>query len=298
MEDTTNQKCGYVAVLGRPNAGKSSLLNHIAGEKVTMVSKKAQATRKRMNIIITHKNAQIIFVDTPGIHKKERMLNKFMLNEAIKAIGDSDLNLFLAPVTDSLDGYEEFLELTKDKDIPHILVLTKVDRVSQERVLKKIKEYQKYQDKFLALVPYSIKSEQSKERLLDLIAKNLPNHPWLFDSELLTTSHIRDIYRELIREAIFDNFSDEIPYESDVVIDAIDEGEKLDRVYATIIVEKEQQKGIVIGKRGEAIKRVGISARKKLEESAQKKIFLDLKVAVKKNWSKKRGFLEELGYIF
>ncbi len=293
-----NQKAGFVAVVGRPNAGKSTLLNYLAEYKLAMVSKKAQATRKRMNIIVMHKNTQIIFVDTPGIHQKEKLLNRFMLDEALKALGDSDLHLFLAPVNDSLEHYEEFLELRKKKNIPHIVLLTKVDRVSNERVLKKLQEYSKYANEFEAIIPFSVKKGGSKEQLLNEISKYLPEHPWLYDSELLTTENIRDIYKELIREAIFEKLSEEIPYESDVIIEKIDEQENLDIVMATIVVEKETQKRMIIGKKAQTIKRVGKYAREQMEEFSGKKIYLDLNVSVKKGWSKNRKFLEDLGYIF
>ncbi len=131
-------KAGFVAVVGRPNAGKSTLLNHIVGEKLAMVSKKAQATRKRMNIIVMHGDTQIIFVDTPGIHEKERLLNQFMLDEALKAMGDSDLIIFLAPVTDKLTEYEKFLKLSQAKGVKHIVVLTKIDHVKQGDILAKL----------------------------------------------------------------------------------------------------------------------------------------------------------------
>ncbi len=293
MEET---KAGYVALIGRPNAGKSTLLNWLLGEKIAMVSHKQQATRKRLYAIVMHKNAQIIFIDTPGLHEKERLLNKFMLEEALKAIGDCDLILFLAPVTDPLKHYEKFLELSQGR--PHILVLTKIDTVDNAKLLAKIAEYQKYQDKFLELVPVSVKKNIGKEELLDSIIKYLPKHPYYYDPELLTTENIRDIYKELIREAIFENVSDEIPYESDVVIEKIEESPTLDRVYAMIIVEKPSQKGIIIGKKGETIKRIGRAARKLLEEFSQKKIYLELFVVVKKGWTKSKKELENIGYIF
>jgi len=292
------QKAGFVAVVGRPNAGKSTLLNHLAEYKLAMVSKKAQATRKRMNIIVMHKNTQIIFVDTPGIHKKEKLLNRFMLDEALKALGDSDLHLFLAPVNDPISHYEEFLELRKDKNIPHIVLLTKVDRATNEKVLKKLSEYSKYANEFKAIIPFSVKRGGSKEQLLDEVSKYLPEHPWLYDSELLTTENIRNIYKELIREAIFEKISDEIPYESDVVIDKIDEQDNIDIVTASIVVEKDTQKRMIIGKGAQSIKRVGMYARKEMEEFSGKKIYLDLNVTVKKGWSKSKDLLEDLGYIF
>ena len=293
MEKT---KAGYVALIGRPNAGKSTLLNWLLGEKIAMVSHKAQATRKRLYAIVMHENAQIIFIDTPGLHEKERLLNKFMLEEALKAIGDCDLILFLAPVSDDIKYYEKFLELAKNR--PHILVLTKIDLVDNAKLLAKIAEYQKYQDRFLELVPISVKKNIGKKDLLDCIVKYLPEHPYYYDPELLTTENIRDIYKELIREAIFDNVSDEIPYESDVVIEKIEESPTLDRVFAMIIVEKPSQKGILIGKKGETIKRIGKDARRLLEEFSQKKIFLNLFVVVKKGWTKSKKELEKIGYIF
>ena len=297
LDKTTGTKAGFVAVVGRPNAGKSTLLNHLVGEKLAMVSKKAQATRKRMNIIVMHKNAQIIFVDTPGIHKKERLLNQFMLDEALKAMGDSDLILFLAPASDKLTEYEKFLALPQSKNLKHIIVLTKIDHIKQGDLLKKLGEYQKYQERFEAIIPFSVNKGVGKKQLLDEIARHLPDSPFLYDTEILTTDNIRDIYKELIREAIFENLSDEIPYESDVTIERIEESDEMDRIYATVVVEKETQKGIIVGNKGETIKRVGKSARKQIEFFSGKRIYLNLFVAVKKGWSKDRELLEEFGYI-
>ncbi len=295
--DRTDTKAGFVAVVGRPNAGKSTLLNHVVGEKLAMVSKKAQATRKRMNIIVMHDDTQIIFVDTPGIHEKERLLNQFMMDEALKAMGDADLIVFLAPVTDKLTEYEKFLALAQAKGVKHMIVLTKIDHVKNIDILKKLGEYQKYQDQFEAIIPFSVNKKVGKKQLLDEIAKFLPDSPFFYDTEILTTDNIRDIYKELIRESIFENLSDEIPYESDVTIEKIDEEEHMDRVYATIVVEKETQKGIIVGQQGVGIKRVGKLAREQMEHFAGKKIFLDLHVSVKKGWSKNRESLEEFGYI-
>jgi len=301
-KEEIDTKAGFVAVVGRPNAGKSTLLNHVVGEKLTMVSKKAQATRKRMNIIVMHedmygKESQIIFVDTPGIHEKEKLLNQFMMDEVMKAIGDADLIVFLAPITDKLTEYEKFLKMSERKSTKHIVLLTKMDHVKQGDILKKLGEYQKYQDRFEAIIPFSVNKKVGKSQLLDEISKHLPTSPFLFDTEILTTDNIRDIYKELIRESIFENLSDEIPYESDVTIEKIDETDTLDTVYATIVVEKDTQKGMIVGQKGEGIKRVGKFARQQMEIFSGKKIFLDLHVSVKKGWSKNRDGLEEFGYI-
>ncbi len=288
-------KAGFVSLIGRPNAGKSTLMNSLLGEKIAMVSQKANATRKRSNAIVMHKDTQIIFVDTPGLHEKEKILNQYMLDEALKAMGDCDLIVYLAPVTDNLEHYEKFLQLNDNK-VKHIVVISKIDQVSQEKLLKKIFQYNKYSDNFEALIPIAIAKKIGHDDLLDIISKKLPNSPYLYDPEDLTSELVRDIYAGFVREAIFENISDEIPYESDVIIDSIEEDNKIDKIYATIIIEKESQKGIIIGKSGEAIKRIGKSAREKIEKLSTKKAYLNLQVSVKKGWSKDKAFLEEIGY--
>lgn len=290
-------KCGFVATVGRPNAGKSSLLNWLVGEKINMVSHKANATRKRSNVIVMHGNDQIVFVDTPGLHEKEKLINQFMLEEALKAIGDCDLILFLAPVTDKISHYEEFLK-KNTKNTKHILVLTKTDFVQKSDVVSKIQEYEQYSDKYETIIPISIKKGAKQNIILDEVVKHLPVSPALFDTEIITTSHLREIYKEFIRESVFENISDEIPYEADVIIDKIEEKPNVDVIKATVIVEKSSQKGMIIGKKGEAIKRIGLNARKKIERLSQKKCYLELFVSVKKGWSKNKSSLKDMGYNF
>jgi len=287
-------KSGFVGILGKPNAGKSTLLNWLLGEKIALVSSKANASRKRVNAIVMYKDNQIILVDTPGLHEKEKLLNKFMLNEALKTLMDSDLMLFLADVRDSIDGYKWFLELNK-KNKPHILVLTKTDLVSNEEVEKKIKEYESV-SKALEIVPISVVEGKGKDELLEAIVKYLPVHPYYFDPEIISTEHIRDIYKELIREALFKKLKDELPYETDILIEKLDENEKIDKIYAIILVEKDSQKGMIIGKKAKKIKEIGIYARKLLEEFSGKKIYLELYVKVMKGWTKNKKMLEEIGY--
>jgi GTP-binding protein Era len=290
-------RCGFVSIIGRPNVGKSTLLNALLNEKIALVSHKANATRQRLNAIVVHKNAQIIFVDTPGLHKKEKLLNQFMLQEAIKAIGDSDLVLFVADVKDEIKNYENFLSSLKKKT-PHILVLNKTDKVSNEDILKKIDEYKKFQDFFLELIPLSAIKPQTLIKLLDSIISYLPKSIYLYDVDLLSTQTTAQIYKELIREAIFNGISDEIPYESDVVIDEIKENNKRVTIKAKIIVEKNSQKSIVVGKQGATIKRIGINARKLIENFADKKCHLELFVKVQKGWSKNKKYLAEVGYYY
>jgi len=296
MNNTNEEtRAGFVSLIGRPNAGKSTLMNSLLGEKIAMVSQKANATRKRSNAIVMHKNTQIIFVDTPGLHEREKILNQFMLDEALKAMGDCDLIVYLAPVTDSVEHYERFLQLNKGK-VKHIIALSKIDQVSQEKLFKRIAQYNKYSDEFEALIPVAIPRKVGHEDLLDTISKLLPKSPFLYDPEDLTSELVRDIYAGFIREAIFENISDEVPYESDVIIDSIEEEDGIDRIYATIIIEKESQKGIIIGKKGEAIKRIGKSAREKIERLSGQKAYLNLQVTVKKGWTKDKMFLKEIGY--
>ncbi|WP_320034836.1 GTPase Era [Halarcobacter sp.] len=288
-------KCGYVSVVGRPNAGKSSLLNWLVGEKIAMVSHKANATRKRSNIIVMHNDDQIVFVDTPGLHETEKLLNQFMLDEALKAIGDCDLILFLAPVTDKLTHYEDFLEKNK-KNTKHILLLTKIDNVTNNEVLEKINEYEKYSQNYEAIIPVSIKKQTKHSDILDDVVKHLPEHPYLYDPEIMTTEHLRDIFKEFIRESIFENISDEIPYETDVLINKVEEKKDIDVIKATIIVQKGTQKGMIIGKGATAIKRIGKDARLKIEKLTGRKCYLELFVSIKKGWTKNKQGLKELGY--
>lgn len=288
-------KSGFVALLGRPNSGKSSLLNFLLGEKIALVSHKANATRKRLNAIVMHKNHQIILVDTPGLHEKERLLNQFMLEEAYKALGDCDLVLFLMPIKDKIDEYLKFLRLNNNKK-PHILILTKTDTASYAQILSKMQELNAYSESFLSLIPFSTKKQKNKEYLLDEITKNIPLHPYFYDIDILTTENEKEIYKEIIREALFANISDEIPYSSDILIKKVISEKNIENIYANIITEKENHKNIIIGKNATAIKRIGSEARKVLENFIQKKVFLKLDVKVEKNWTRDKKIIKMLGY--
>jgi GTP-binding protein Era len=291
------KRAGFIAVVGRPNAGKSSLLNFFVQENITMVSHKANATRKRSDVIVMHEDSQLIFIDTPGLHDSEQLLNQYMMEEAIKAIGDADLILFLSPVTDGLEDYEKFLKLNS-KNIPHILLLTKIDQVSKEKLFKKITAFVQYQDRYKELIPTSIKKGTDISHVLGTIAKHLPSHEYFYDPEILTTQKMKDIYKELIRGALFEKTSKEIPYFSDVVIERVEESLDSEKVYAQIVVDSKSQKGIVIGHQGATLGRIGKMARESMEELSGKKIFLKLFVVVKKGWSKDKKSLADLGYNF
>ncbi len=180
-------RSGFVSIIGRTNAGKSSLLNALLNEKIAIVSHKQNATRRKINGIVMNEGDQIIFVDTPGLHESEKILNKLMINEAVKSMGDCDAMIFIASVHDDTSDYEKFLNLNPKK--PHILVLSKVDEVSNEKLLKKMMQYQNFQSRFTALVPFSIKKQSYQKPLLDEICKLLPEHAYFYDPQFLTNTN-------------------------------------------------------------------------------------------------------------
>lgn len=288
-------KSGFVSIIGRTNAGKSSFLNALLNEKIAIVSHKQNATRRKINGIVMNGEDQIIFTDTPGLHESNKAINQMLISQAIKSMGDCDLIVFLAPIHDDTSDYEKFLALNPEK--PHILVLTKVDESSNAKVLEKITKYQKFQDKFAALLTFSTKQPTYKKPLLDEICKLLPEHEYFYDPEFLTPTNEKEIFREFILEAIYENLSDEIPYLSDAIIKSVKEKTGITEIYASIITERDIHKSMIIGKNGETIKRIGIFARKLIQNLTNTKVFLKLDVVVKKGWSKEEKSLNQIiGY--
>ena len=288
-------KSGFVSIIGRTNAGKSSFLNALLNEKIAIVSHKQNATRRKINGIVMNGEDQIIFTDTPGLHESNKAINQLLISQAIKSMGDCDLIVFLAPIHDDTSDYEKFLALNPEK--PHILVLTKVDESSNAKVLEKITHYQKFQDKFAALLTFSTKQPTYKKPLLDEICKLLPEHEYFYDPEFLTPTNEKEIFREFILEAIYENLSDEIPYLSDAIIKSVKEKTGITEIYASIITERDIHKSMIIGKNGETIKRIGIFARKLIQNLTNTKVFLKLDVVVKKGWSKEEKSLNQIiGY--
>ena len=288
-------KSGFVSIIGRTNAGKSSFLNALLNEKIAIVSHKQNATRRKINGIVMNGEDQIIFTDTPGLHESNKAINQLLISQAIKSMGDCDLIVFLAPIHDDTSDYEKFLALNPEK--PHILVLTKVDESSNAKVLEKITQYQKFQDKFAALLTFSTKQPTYKKPLLDEICKLLPEHEYFYDPEFLTPTNEKEIFREFILEAIYENLSDEIPYLSDAIIKSVKEKTGITEIYASIITERDIHKSMIIGKNGETIKRIGIFARKLIQNLPNTKVFLKLDVVVKKGWSKEEKSLNQIiGY--
>lgn len=276
-------KSGFVSLIGRTNAGKSSLINYLLGQKICMVSHKQNATRRKITAIVMHDEAQIIFSDTPGLHESNKTLNKAMVELALGSVIDADLVLFLAVCHDDVKNYEKFL--AKFPTQKHILVLTKIDEMDEKKLFQKIGEYSKFDDKFLALVPVSIKKQVYRKILLDEIVKHIDENPYFYPPEFISTKTTKEIYRDLILEAVFDSLSSEIPYAVDVMVDKVEDKDEIVVIYATIITSNENHKKMVIGKDGSTIKRVGIIAKKLICKFEERKIYLNLTVKVKKMWN-------------
>ncbi|HEC1791370.1 TPA: GTPase Era [Campylobacter lari] len=287
-------KSGFISIVGRTNAGKSSILNSLLEEKVAMVSHKQNATRRKINAIIMHENHQLIFIDTPGLHASSKAMNQLMIDLAIKSIADCDVILFVAGIYDDIKDYENFLSL--NPKVPHIVLINKVDLVKKEVLLKKLSEYSQFSSHFSAIIPYSAKQKFYKKILLDEMVKYLPEHPYYFDPEFITTTNEKDIYRDFILEAIYENLSDEIPYSTEVKIEKIKELEQIYYINATIITDSNSHKGMILGKDGATIKRIGKEARVKIEKLAQKKVMLKLFVQLEKNWHKNEQNLKKILY--
>ncbi|WP_104750069.1 GTPase Era [Helicobacter cynogastricus] len=293
-------KAGFIALIGRPNAGKSTLLNALVNEHLALTSHKAHATRKALKAIVPYTDSQgnacqMVFVDTPGIASPKKLLEQAMQEESMRALQDCDLVLFLASVHDDLRDYENFLSYASTK--PHILALNKIDTLTHADLLAKIAPYQAYSDKFHALVPLSASKYKNIDILLANVAELLPESPFYYDPQSLSDAQIKEIYAEMIREQLFVYLSEEIPYASAVVLTHFKEEDKLDRIKAQIVVEKESQKKMIIGKEGNVIKKIGRAARLQMESLGDKKVFLQLEVVVCKNWSREREGLKKMGYV-
>ncbi|MCI5785892.1 MAG: GTPase Era [Helicobacter trogontum] len=295
---------GFISVVGRTNAGKSTLLNNLVKSPIALVSKKVNATRKRMDIIIPFENeqynSQLIFIDTPGLHESKKLLNEYMLQEANKAVGDSDLSVFVAVASTKENEILHYRNFLEQHDKRHIVLLNKIDTLSKQELLECLESYKQYQDQNLGIIPVKAKDidTYTMHTILSLLAKNLPLHPHFYDNDMISTTIMRDIYKEAIREAVFERFSDEIPYESDVKILKVTEKPRILYIKAQIIVAKDSQKAMIIGRNGETIKSLGSIARKKCEYLAEQKVFLELIVKTIKGWNTNKETLKEIGYDF
>lgn len=289
-------KSGAVALVGRPNAGKSTLLNRWLGEKLSIVSDKPQTTRHRIVGILSNEQGQIVFYDTPGLHRPLHRLNRQMVQHAVSAIADADLVCVLIDASAPPGKGDEFLlEWIKRATVPRILLLNKIDLMKKSRLLPMMEQYHAT-GLFAEIVPISALAGDGADRVLEVLWNRLPEGEPRFDPELLTTHPERFLVAERIREKVLAETRDELPYTTAVSIDSWeeDEAKPLTRIYASILVEREGQKKIVIGQGGERIKAIGTAARLDLEEFLEKKVYLDLNVKVEPEWRDRRNVLDEL----
>lgn len=294
----TSFKSGFVAIIGRPNVGKSTLLNTLLGEKVAITAPKPQTTRNRILGIRNTEDGQFVFLDTPGIHRAATPLNLFMVKSAVGTFGDADVLLFLVEADRGIHEEDSLiLESLKTVKIPVLLVINKIDLVKKEALLPLIDTWKDLYA-FEEIIPLSARKGLGTERLMEILRKLLPEGPKLFPDDMITDRSERFIAAEIIREKILLLTRQEIPYATAVVVEAFKEEKERNfiRIQASIIVEKDSQKGIVIGRKGAMLKEIGQQARKELERFFSARIYLELFVKVRKDWTHDERLLRELGY--
>jgi GTP-binding protein Era len=296
-EHATDFRCGYVAIVGRPNVGKSTLLNHILGQKLSITSRKPQTTRHRILGIVTEANTQTVYVDTPGIHGEERKaINRYMNRTATAVLRDVDLVLFVVDGLKWTPDDELVVQKIKASGVPTMLVINKVDTVEdKEALLPRIEELTRLHG-FVEVVPLSALKGHNVSRLQELVAARLPFSPPFFPEDQITDRSPRFLAAEIVREKIMRQLGDEVPYELTVEIEEFKEEGKLRRIGALILVERDGQKAIVIGEGGQRLKRIGMEARQDMEKLFDSKIMLSLWVKVKGGWSDDERALKSLGY--
>lgn len=294
-----HMKCGFVTILGRPNVGKSTLLNQILGQKIVITTDKAQTTRKRIKGILTDENGQIIFIDTPGVHRPLNKLGEFLLDEAKVAVPDADLVLFLVDGSEPAGKGDKWIveNILKECKIPVVLVMNKVDKIkNQQKIEENLMSYKMLFEENIPIIRISAKTGRNKDTLLANILKKLPEGDLLYPEDVVTEESMRSVTEEVIREKVLLNTQDEIPHSVAIKVDKYQESDEIDRIYATIYCEQKSQKGILIGKGGTLLKKIGTEARLELENIVEKKVFLGLEVKVEKDWRKKDNILKNFGY--
>ena len=291
-------KSGFVTLIGRPNVGKSTLMNHLIGQKIAITSNKPQTTRHRIQTVYTCEKGQIVFVDTPGIHKAKNKLGEYMVNVAERTVNEVDAVLWLVEPTTFIGAGEQHIakQLSTVKT-PVILVINKVDTVKKEEILAFIDAYRKILD-FAEIVPVSALKGTNTDTLLDVIFKYLPYGPQFYDEDTVTDQPQRQIVSELIREKALRCLDEEIPHGIAVSIDQMKfrKGGKMADISATIVCEKESHKGIIIGKQGAMLKKIGSAARYEIEQMLECKVNLQLWVKVKKDWRESDFLIKNFGY--
>jgi GTPase len=292
-----NFRSGYVALIGRPNAGKSTLLNYLVGEKIAAVSNKPQTTRHRIQGIVTKTEGQIVFVDTPGVHKPGYLLNRRMMAAVHDAILSVDLVVLLRDASVSTGNGDRFvLDLVKESEKPSILVLNKIDKIKDKSLLLPLIEYYASEHEFAEIVPISALKGEAIENLLAQIIKHLPAGEPIFGEDELTDQPLRAIVAEMVREKILASTGEEIPYVTAVVTERWDDSDpEQPRIYCAIYVERNSQKGIIIGKGGAKLKKIGTEARADIEKLVGTQVYLQLFVKVVEDWRNRERELDEIG---
>ena len=295
-------RSGFVSIIGRPNAGKSTLLNALVGEKLAIVTRKPQTTRNRIQGIVnvpkkTKRPAgQIVLIDTPGVHKPINSLNRRMMKEVYDAVEGCDLLLLIVDAGDKFGAGDQFvLDIAKRTKLPCFLLLNKIDTLHKDRLLPLIAQYQEMHS-FADVIPISALKMSGLDTLLDLIVKALPEGPHYFPADQITDQPERFLVAELIREQVLQFTSQEVPHATTVLIDAFEAGAKLTRISATVYCEREGQKAILIGKQGANLKKIGTHARQQIERLLGMKVFLELFVKVQPGWRESHTFVEELDW--
>ena len=293
---TSNFKSGFAAIIGLPNVGKSTLLNAIAGQKIAIVSDKPQTTRNKILAIYNDEAHQIIFTDTPGIHRPHNKLGEVMVKTALDAINDVDVVILMTDATQKISASErQIAEDIKKSGVDAVLVINKADAAQKEKLLPIIAEYASLNN-FAAVVPISAKTGDGVEILLDEIKKLLPEGPKFYDDELVTDAQEKTIAEEIIREKILRFLDKEVPHGVAVQTEKMAELDNITKIYASIYCEKESHKGIIIGKNGEMLKKIGKAARYDIEQMLDKKVYLELWVKVKNDWRNSEKMIKSFGF--
>lgn len=290
-------KSGFVSFVGRPNVGKSTLLNSILGKRIAITSDKPQTTRNLVQGIYNDEDTQIVFVDTPGIHKPQNKLGRVLNKQAYLTINDVDIVIMVVDITEKVGKGDSFvIDILKNiEDKPVFLVINKIDRLPREEILKKIDEYQKLYD-FAEIIPVSARKKDNVDRLLEIIKKYLPDNILYYDTNSVTDSSPEFIISEFIREKVLDLTEEEVPHSVTCIVESLEEDKEILNIGATIVVDRENLKKIIIGKNGNMIKEIGTRARHDIEEYFEKKVYLDLFVKVVDKWRDKEKFLNMIGY--
>lgn len=289
-------RSAFISIIGLPNAGKSTLLNSILGEKLVITNKKAQTTRHRIKGILTNDTHQLVFSDTPGIIQDSAyLLQDQMMKAVTESIEDADILLFVLDVKNP-KAIEALLPYTKLSDAPCVVAVNKVDSVDQETVKSKLEEVSQAfgTDR---VFPISALEDYNIPSVLDSLKELSPEHPPYYDDDIISDENTRFIVSEIIRDQMLSQFKKEVPYSAEVSVEEYFEEEKIDKIYATIYLERDSQKAIVLGKGGASIKKLGTDARKRIEEFINKKVFLSLSLKIRKNWRKDENQLKRFGYI-